>query len=400
MRKIMILGASALQVPGIIQAKKMGLYVIAVDMNPNAVGFKYADKAVVISTIDIPKVVEAAKIMKVDGVITLCTDMPVRTVAAVAEVLGLPAISVDNAYRATDKIKMRETLKECGVPIPYFTMAKNENEFITAVQEVRNLNYKCIVKPADNSGSHGVVLLDRFDIAYLKDVYSYSRFNSRSGDVIVEEFMEGAEVCVETLSMDGSCYPIQITDKLTTGAPYFVEMGHSQPSQLPIDIQEDIKRVAIACNTALGNYNGSSCTEIKVTKDGAKVVEMGARLAGDFMTTDLVPLSCGVNMTESVIKIAMGEKFNFEHKFEKASAIRFLEVNEGIIESISGVESAKQIPGVIRVSIDRKIGDKSVIIRSSLDRIGYVIAQADNPAEAIRICEEAIRKIVIKVKKD
>ena len=127
---------------------------------------------------------------------------------------------------------------------------------------------------------------------------------------------------------------------------------------------------------------------------------MGARLAGDFMTTDLVPLSCGVNMTESVIKIAMGEKFNFEHKFEKASAIRFLEVNEGIIESISGVESAKQIPGVIRVSIDRKIGDKSVIIRSSLDRIGYVIAQADNPAEAIRICEEAIRKIVIKVKKD
>ena len=85
MKKLMILGASALQVPGIQKAKEMGIYVIAVDMNPNAVGFQYADEKVVISTIDIPAVVEAAKERQVDGVLTLCTDMPVRTVAAVAE---------------------------------------------------------------------------------------------------------------------------------------------------------------------------------------------------------------------------------------------------------------------------------------------------------------------------
>ena len=398
MKKIMILGASALQVPGIKKAKEMGLHVIAVDMNPKSVGFQYADEKLVISTIDIPSVVDAAKRMRIDGILTLCTDMPVRTVAAVAEALDLPAISVDNALRATDKVKMRETLKEKGVPIPYFFKARNEEEYMKAVQEVRDLGFRCIIKPADNSGSRGINLLERYDEAYLKKVYDYSKANSRSGEVVVEEYMDGPEVCVETLSVDGVCYPIQITDKLTTGAPYFVEMGHSQPSMLHSDVQKEINNLARACNIALGNFNGSSCTEIKITSKGVKIVEMGARLAGDYMTTDLVPLSCGVDMVESIIKIAIGEKPDHEHKYEKASAIRFLSADEGTIESISGVEEAEKIPGVIRIGLDREVGDRSVVIKSSLDRIGYVIAQADTPQEAIHICEEAMEKITITVR--
>jgi Biotin carboxylase len=399
MKKIMILGASPLQIPGIKQAKSMGLYVVAVDMNPDAEGFQYADEKVVISTIDIPNVVEAAKRLKIDGVLTLCTDLPVRTVAAVAKALNLPAISVENAYRATDKILMREALKENGVPIPCYFQASNEEEFMKAVREIRKLGYRCIVKPADNSGSRGVNLLSGYDEDYLKKAYLYSRENSRSGNVIVEEYMEGVEVCVETLCVDGVCYPIQITDKLTTGAPYFVEMGHSQPSKLPAAVQEEIKRVAVAANLAVGNFNGSSCTEIKVTKDGAKVVELGARLAGDYMTTDLVPLSTGVNMVEGIVKIALGEKPEYEHKYHKASAIRFLKSEQGSITSITGVERAKEIPGVIRIGFDRKVGDEAVEIKSSLDRVGYVIAQADTPDEAVKICEEAMKKISIKVKR-
>lgn len=400
MKKLMILGASALQVPGIKKAKEMGIYVVAVDMNPDAVGFQYADEKVVISTIDIPAVVEAAKERQVDGVLTLCTDMPVRTVAAVAEALNLPAISVENAFRSTDKIKMRETLKEKGVPIPYFVRAKNEEEYRKAIDEVRAQGFRCIVKPADNSGSRGINLIERYDTDYLKEVYAYSRSNSRSGDVVVEEYMEGPEVCVETLSSDGVCYPIQITDKLTTGAPYFVEMGHSQPSMLPQEVQEEIRKTASACNIALGNTNGSSCTEIKVTPTGVKIVEMGARLAGDYMTTDLVPLSCGVNMVESVIRIALGEKPDHTHKFEKASAIRFLSAEEGVIESIEGVDAASAVPGVVRIGFDKKVGDRSSTIKSSLDRIGYVIAQADTPQAAISICEAAMSLLRITVKKD
>lgn len=394
MKKILIIGAGELQVAGIKQAKEMGLYVVAVDMNPDSLGFQFADESKVISTNDIPAVVDYAKEVQVDAVIT-CADMPVRTVAAVAKELNLPAISVENSFKATNKILMREALKKHGVPIPYFYKAANEEEFFKAVQEVSKLGYKCIVKPADNSGSRGVSLIDRYDVEYLREIYEYSKSSSRCGEVIVEEFMEGSEVCVETLSYEGECYPIQITDKITTGAPYFVEMGHSQPSQHPIDVQEKIRKVAIEANMAIGNYNGSSCTEVKITKDGVKVVELGARLAGDYMTSDLVPLSTGVNMEESIIKIALGEKPDFEHKFERASAILFIEAKEGIVRGISGVDEAKNIPGIVKIGINCKVGDKSVIIRSSLDRLGYVIAQGDSPAEALQTCKKGIEKIKI-----
>lgn len=394
MKKILIIGAGELQVAGIKQAKEMGLYVVTVDMNPDSPGFQFADESKVISTNDIPAVVDYAKEVQVDAVIT-CADMPVRTVAAVAKELNLHAISVENSFKATNKILMREALKKHGVPIPYFYKAANEEEFFKAVQEVSELGYKCIVKPADNSGSRGVSLIDRYDVEYLREIYEYSKSSSRCGEVIVEEFMEGPEVCVETLSYEGECYPIQITDKITTGAPYFVEMGHSQPSQHPIDVQEKIRKVAIEANMAIGNYNGSSCTEVKITKDGVKVVELGARLAGDYMTSDLVPLSTGVNMEESIIKIALGEKPDFEHKFERASAILFIEAKEGIVRGISGVDEAKNIPGIVKVGINCKVGDKSVIIRSSLDRLGYVIAQGDSPAEALQTCKKGIEKIKI-----
>lgn len=397
MKKLMILRASAMQLPAILRAKEMGLYVIAVDSNPEAIGFDYVDEKVVISAIDVPAVVEAARRIKPDGVLTLCTDMPVRTVAAVADALGLPAISIENSFRATDKALMRETLKQHNVPIPLFFHTKSEEEYLRAIHEIRDHGYRCIVKPADNCGSRGVILLDRYDINSLRKAYEYSRSCSTSGEVMVEEFMEGPELCVESLNYHGECYPIQITDKLTTGAPYFVEMGHSQPSQLPQSVQEEIFKVAIACNKALGNHDGSSNTEIKVTKDGPKVVEMGARLSGDYMATDLVPLSCGVSMVDGIIRAALGEKPEYTHKFEKASAIRFIGGSAGTISRIAGVEDAEHIPGVIRVGIDRNVGDTIGVIRNSLDRAGYVIAQADTPTEAIRICEEALSKIKIEV---
>lgn len=399
MRKILVVGAGEMQTGSIQKAKEMGLYVIAVDINPNAPGFRFADQKEIVSTNDIPAVVEVAKKNGINAIIT-CSDLPVRTIAAVGEALSIPAISVENSYRATNKLLMREAFKAYGVPIPYFFKAVNEGDFFKAVTEVRSLGCRCIIKPADNSGSRGVILLDKYDAEYLKDAYWYSRNNSHSGAVIVEEFMEGPEVCVETLNYNGVCYPIQITDKLTTGAPYFVEMGHSQPSQYPLDIQEEIKRVAIAANMAIGNYNGSSCTEIKITRTGVKVVELGARLAGDYMTSDLVPLSTGVDMLESIIKIALGEKPDYKHKFKKASAVRFISAEAGIIESVSGLEVARNISGVVRADLYCQKGDRSVVIQSSLDRLGYIIAQADTAAEAIKICEEAMSNIIIKVKEE
>lgn len=399
MKRIMILGASILQLPAIQKAKELGLEVIAVDMDPKAIGFKEADINLVISTIDIPNVVNAAEEYQIDGVMTLASDMPMRTVAAIAKKLGLIGITDDTALKATNKVMMRQALSDYGVPIPKFYKVSNEEEYLAAVKEIEHMGYRCIIKPADNSGSRGVDLLESFDEETIKAAYKYSRTYSRNGDVIVEEYMEGPEVSVETLSVKGKCYVIQITDKLTTGAPYFVEMGHNQPSKLSPEMCERIEEVAIAANKAVGITDGPSHTEIKVTADGPKIVELGARLGGDNITTHLVPLSTGVDMVECCIRIALGEEPDIIPTFHRASAIRYIRNDVGVIEEISGLEEAKSVPGVKQISIVHGVGEVAKEIQSSVDRIGFVIAQENTVKGAIDACEKALEKINVKIRK-
>lgn len=248
-------------------------------------------------------------------------------------------------------------------------------EMITKEQAIELCNQasKVIVKPADNSGSRGVDLLKNNDAESLKNAFEYSKSFSRTGESVVEEYMEGSEVSVETMSIDGECHVIQITDKITIGVPYFVEMGHSQPSMLSEKIKGEIAEVAKAANKALGISNGPSHTEIKVTKDGPKIVELGARLGGDNITTHLVPLSTAVNMVECCIRIALREVVDITAKYNKAVAIRYFKTSSGKVKNIIGIHDAELVPGVTQVSIVHGIGEKLKEIKSSTDRAGFVV---------------------------
>lgn len=401
MKKIMILGASILQLPAIKKAKDMNLEVVVVDMNPDAVGFKIDGiKKEIISTIDIPEILKAAKRHSIDGIMTLATDMPMRAVATVAKEMNLVGISCDTAVKATDKAEMRKALKEAGVLVPVFYEVATKEEYLEAVKNIKNLGYRCIIKPTDNSGSRGIVLLEDYDNKTVEGAYTYSMEASRSGKLMVEEYMEGKEVSVETISIDGKCHVIQITDKLTTGAPYFVEMGHSQPSFCRGRLKMQIEQIAIEANSAIGIKNGPSHTEIKITKDGPKIVEIGARLGGDNITTYLTPLSTGVDMVECCIKISLGEKVDLSSKYNKASAIRYFKTDSGYIRSIRGIDAAKRVSGIKQVYVVHGMGEKMDGIKCSGDRSGFVIAQADTAQKAVQICEEALNVIEIDVEKE
>lgn len=398
MKKIMILGASILQLPAIKKAKSMGLQVVAVDMNPKAVGFR-EDGIIkeVISTIDTPAIIEAAKRNRVDGVMTIASDMPMRSVAAVADELGLVGISKETAIKATDKGEMRMALRKSGVPIPAFYRVRSKEEYRSAVNKIKEAGYKCIVKPADNSGSRGIDLLSDFEQETIDNAYEYSKQSSRSGDLMVEEYMEGDEVSVESLSIDGICHVIQITDKLTTGAPYFVEMGHSQPSGLSEDTKEKIRQITIAANKAIGIENGPAHTEIKITKDGPKIIELGARLGGDNITTHLTPLSTGVDMVECCINIAMGMAVNLNTRMNRGSAIRYFPLEKGKIKNIEGVEQAQKIPGVVQVSIVHGVGESVNGIKNSGDRVGFVITEGDDAKAAVDAAMQGVATVKFEV---
>lgn len=393
MDSIFILGGSRLQVPAIIKAKEKGLFVYVLDYDSSAVGIKYADKFLEISTIDIDAVYEAALRYQPKYIITSTSDMPVRTVSWVCEKLGKKTdITYENALCATDKSMMRARMRECKVPIPQFYASHSISEFEEIITKMPD---RFIVKPADSSSSRGVVLIDKRENNNYSEIYEYSLNYSRSGVVLIEEYMDGPEVSVEAFSIEGEPHIVTITDKLVTEIPYFVEVGHTEPSRLPLDIQEKIKEVAYEAIKAIGMKNGPTHTEIKITTEGPKLVEIGPRLGGDFITSRLVPLSTGVDMINCSFSSLLGENIECEPKYTKGAAIRFLQGKTGMLKAISGVEEARNMPGIQEVEIYCKVGDYVNELKSSNDRLGHIIAVGTNAEDASDNAEEALRNIKI-----
>lgn len=390
MKTVMILGGSASEVPVIKRALGMGHRVILVDRDEKSPGFKENVIAEHHSIADKEEILELALKYKIDGILA-SVDAGVRPAAYVCKVMGLPGISEEAAFMGTDKVAMRIRLKERGVPVPEFYIVKTKEEYLDAVSKFSDT---CIVKAADSSGSRGIYKIkDMHDIADIDYAYDYCREFSSTGELLIEEFMVGPEICAETLSSGGVCYPIQVTDQMHKEPPYFTDCGYSQPSTLKHDIVELIRKIAIA-NIAIENYQGSSCTEMIITKDGPKVVELGARLAGDFMTTAMVPLSCGVDMPGDVVRIALGEDIDPTHRFNKGSCVRyFMKERVGTIKRIIGIEKAMALEGVQAVHILKGVGEVATPLRKSSDRLGLVIAQGKNAKDAVEIAEKALDMI-------
>lgn len=390
LKKLLIVGASILQLPAIIKAKQLGYYVAVADYNPKAVGITYADKFFNVSTIDIEGITRIALEFQPNGILTLATDAPIRAVAQACEACGLPGISYDTAIIATDKAKMKAVFEEHGIESPWHHVVHDKESFYKLADE---LFFPCIMKPTDSSGSRGVVLCRNKQELFSN--YEYSLNASQNGKIIIEEYLDGPEFSIEVMVVDHKPHVLQITDKITTGAPHFVEMGHSQPTVQPMEVQKKLIDLAVRAVESMGINNGPAHVEMILTDNGPKMVELGARMGGDFITTHLVPLSTGVDMMKATIDIACGQKADIEPKFRKGSAIKFFDSKVGSIKSIHGVEKATNVPGVVDIIFFKKIGENISEIISSNDRIGFVISQAESAIDAVAVCDEAKNQIII-----
>ena len=392
MKKLMIVGASVLQLPAILKAKEMGLDVAVVDFNPQAIGVQYADKYYNASTMDEDAVLSAAEEYQPDGIMTLATDMPMRGVAKSSDKLHLHSINYETAMKATDKYDMIKAFKEHNVPSPWFFVVDSLEEL---KQKESVVSFPCIIKPTDNAGSHGVAKV--YSFRELLDNYEYAHSCSRHGMVIVEEYLDGPEVSVEVMVVNGVVNILQITDKITTEAPHFVEMGHTQPSRLPVVTQDSIRNVTVAACKAIGIDKGPAHVEMKVTKRGPVMIELGARMGGDNITTHLVPLSTGIDMVGSTIKVALGENPDINPSLHCGSAIRYFDVPFGTINAIGNIDEASRVPGVKQITFTKEVGEESTPIHCSNDRIGFVIAQGSTSEDAVLACEQAMNIVNIEI---
>ena len=391
-KKIIIIGAGLLQVPAIQIAQDMGLYAIVFDYNKDAHGMKIADLPMVVSTRDVDGSVRAArdlsKQMEINGVITVGTDAS-TTVAAVANALGLPGNRFEDAYAASNKIRMRERFKKNNVPQPNFFPVWNYEETIEAF---RHLNKPVVLKPADNMGARGVMKVE--NESDILAAFNRAKSSSPSGEVIIEEYMDGPELSIDMLIYDNEIYVTGVADRIIEYPPFFIETGHIMPSNLDKDKIDDAIKVMKDGIKALNLKIGAAKGDIKVTKNGAMVGEIAARLSGGFMSAYTYPLSTGVNLIKNAIEIALGNPpSDLKPKWNKVSVEKAFLPGTGIIESIDGIEKAKNINGIKEVFIKTKAGDILVPPTNNLDKAGNVIAVGSTRDEAIAIANKAIDSV-------
>lgn len=367
MKTIAVIGASYLQRPLVDKAKEMGLCVLCFAWKEGAVCADVADEFYPISIVEKEQILEICKSKKIDGICTIASDVAAPTVAYVAEKMALPGNPYDAAVRANNKFLMREAFSMAGVPCPRYQMVND----IHAIDDISEWEYPLIVKPSDRSGSLGVSLVhNKEDL--VKAVESAMDFSFKH-QAMVEEYISGREISVEFISYKGIHYPLTITDKVTTGAPHFVELEHHQPAELSAKQYDEIYEITRKALDALGLTNGASHSEYKITPEGRiAIMEIGGRMGGDFIGSDLVRLSTGYDFVKGVINVALSEFTAPIIAEEKHSGVYFLcKETEWVKPYIINSKDYSQI-------VTSEITDEELRnVSCSSDRCGYLIYQSD-----------------------
>ena len=392
MKKIMVLAAGLLQIDVIEKAKRMGYYVLAVDGNPKAPGFNVADKAICADIVNEETMLKIARDEHVDGVIHPCSEVSMAVMGRINDELGLSGISREQAICATNKHLMRKAFEKGNAPSPKSILAQDaedawsrlQNEFVT----------DAILKPSRNSGSRGIAKVSRdMDKGAFNRAYDEALRESRDHSVLIEQFIEGPEFSIEMIVWQGEIHVLTVTDKKTTGAPHFVELGHNQPSCFSDAEVETLKAAAVAGVRALGVNNCACHAEAKLMNGKAYLMEVGARLGGDFISTELTHLSTGIDMVAAAIDVALGVEPDLSAKEEpKGVCIRYFCPKPGKLVSISNTEVLNN-PHVYLWEIYPKEGDVIPAVTSSLCRSGHVIVTEKTPQKAIELAERLIESV-------
>ena len=388
---LLVVGAGPLQVPAIHEARALGIRSIAVDGNAAAVGLALCDAPYVADILDADAVSAIAEREKIDGVMTLCTDAAVSTVAEVGRRMDLAVLSTQAAACATDKRLMREAFAKAGASSPRTCLIHACSEIQPAAE---SLGYPVVLKIGRGSGSRGVYRID--DPAAIEKAYAGCRAWQKEGMLLLEEWVTGEEVSVEGYCTDRDCFMIAITDKFLFAGASPVEAGHCQPS-----IHAPLREQQI-CSTVHAGLKALELTwcafhaEVKVSTKGAQLIEIGARLGGDRISTHLTPLSTGVNLVRVAILLALGERPASTRLWHRAACVRYFDVQRsGTLRGVHGLHRLYKIPGVEVIypasERDGNLCRGFVIgeIHSSLDRYGHLVYSAATRKEAIACCELA-----------
>ena len=361
-KKIAIIGAALFQEPVITKAKEMGLETHVFAWAAGDPGEKIADYFYPISIREKDQILEECRKIGIDGIVSIASDLAMETVNYIAEEMGLPGNSVEATRISTNKHWMREAFEAAGDPSPRSILVDAATDPASI-----DLEYPLIVKPTDRSGSRGVHKVN--DLKQLRNAIFRAREYSFENKAVVEEFVEGDEYSIEYISYKGQHWFLSATQKITTGAPNFIETGHREPAPLDEATIERIKSISEHALNTLNLEYGAAHIEIKIDGDKIRLIEIGGRMGGDFIGSHLVELSTGYDYVRAVIDVAMGVQPEIPsiEKREYAGVNFIMTADDVVVYE----QFKHEHPGtILKEHIDSDFSD---IVTDSSNRHGYYI---------------------------
>ncbi len=390
MKKLLMIGAGFLQSFVIKKAKMMGIFVVAIDGNINATGFQYADKFKVVDIVDKEQCLSVAKEEKVDGVLTAATDYGVLTASYIANQLNLPGLPYEVALLIKNKYLVKKRLFENRVDdSKTFFEISNDNDVLMVKN---NISYPVMVKPCDGSGSRGANRADNF--SQLVSACNKAINSSLTKKALVEPFILGKEYGVESFVTNGKVYVLSVMSKLMTNPPFYAELGHSIPNDLPPKLDLKIRRIVKKAIKVLGINYGSVNMDIIVSNKGdVHIVDIGARMGGNLIGSHIIPYGTGVDYLSWIIKSSMGEHISL-YKRDKRRAVcsRLLAFKKGVVKNIPDFQRIEKEYNV-EIFHHIKLGETVNEYHTNLDGCGYIVSSSDSLKQAINNADAALLKI-------
>jgi biotin carboxylase len=346
--------------------------VIAVDRDPAAPGFPLADERAVLSSEDEEAIDRLARARQVDGIVSPGADWPVGIAARVAERIGLAhPIDARTGALATSKARQREAFAEAGVPHARAVDPRDPES-----------RPPWVVKAPDRQGQRGLALVRQRD--ELEPALEQARAESRTGAVLVEDYVEGPEVTVNAFSAGGRFHALTVTDRLTADPPAFgVALAHVWPSAHDAGATVEVARAAV---DALGIRQGPSYTQVRLGPAGPVVMEVAARLGGGH-DAELCAAATGIDLNGLALDAALGRASNSLLQSPSAptggAAVAFMVPPVGALVAVDGVEEAEAVEGVRWVRVYRRPGHVFGPLRRGADRAGAVLATGSSRDEAL-----------------
>lgn len=367
MKKIAIIGANEFQKRLVLKAREMCIETHVFAWEEGAVAKEVSDYFYPVSIIDKDGILNVLKKIQVNGICSIASDLAMPTVNYIAHQLNLISNSRECTILTTNKFEMRKRLQEKEMPIPEYQLIKEMIDI-----DYGKINYPVIVKPIDRSGSRGIYKANNKQ--ELKSAIKKAKEVSFIDDILIEEYIEGKEYSVEAISQKGVHKILQITEKFTSGAPNFIESAHLSPARIDNNVKDQVCKVIEKSLEVLEVKNGASHSEIKISPEGdIKIIEIAARMGGDFIGSDMVKISTGFDFVKSVIKVAIGENIDFSHPTSNnISLVKFI----FDVEDVQRFDKVKtEYPTIVK---DFYISSKMRNVTDSSTRNGYCILEIQN----------------------